>query len=216
MKTTFACPGCGASGSADAALEGREVRCRQCGHRFPIPGPGGPDPDGYALDEPDPLATSRPVASRPIDDRAVFVPTRSSEPTVATSPRKGKRRPSKKKARRDSPEIAWGTWLLRVGVGGTILLILIALIAPGGVAIVGWTLLGLGSAMVLIGYAAGAVGAFSEDSLYGCLYLILPLYNAYYLVTRWDDLWRWFLCSTAGVGLVICGTEMLRWAGVTE
>ena len=33
-------------------------------------------------------------------------------------------------------------------------------------------------------------------------------------VTRWDDLWPWFACSTAGVALISLGTEMLRWGGV--
>ncbi len=68
--------------------------------------------------------------------------------------------------------------------------------------------------MVLVGFGAGAYGAFSEDFLYGVLYLVIPLYTAYYLVTRWDDLWVWFACSTAGVALVLLGTEMVRWAGV--
>jgi hypothetical protein len=66
----------------------------------------------------------------------------------------------------------------------------------------------------LLGWGAGAFGAFSEDLLYGLLYVLIPLYSAYYLVTRWDDLWRWFACSTAGVGLVLVGTEILRWSGV--
>ena len=34
-------------------------------------------------------------------------------------------------------------------------------------------------------------GAFSEDVLDGLLYITIPLYTAYYLVTRWEDLWIW-------------------------
>ena len=60
---------------------------------------------------------------------------------------------------------------------------------------------------------AGAYGAFSEDALYGLLYITIPLYTAYYLVTRWEDLWIWITCATVGVGLVLIGTEMVRWAG---
>ena len=60
---------------------------------------------------------------------------------------------------------------------------------------------------------AGAYGAFREDFLYGVLYLAIPLYTAYYLVTRWDDLRVWFACSTAGVALVLLGTEVIRWSG---
>ena len=72
----------------------------------------------------------------------------------------------------------------------------IAWFAPGGMTIVGSLLMALGSAMVLLGYAVGAYGAFCEEFLYGLLYLLVPLYTAYYLVTRWDDLWIWFSCST--------------------
>jgi hypothetical protein len=91
---------------------------------------------------------------------------------------------------------------------------MIALFAPRGTLLVGCLLLFVGSAMVLVGYAAGAYGAFHEDFLYGILYLLVPLYAAYYLVTRWDDLWPWFACATAGVALVALGTEMLSWSGV--
>ena len=37
--------------------------------------------------------------------------------------------------------------------------------------------------------------------------------TAYYLVTRWEDLWIWITCATVGGGLVLIGTEMVRWAG---
>ena len=62
-------------------------------------------------------------------------------------------------------------------------------------------------------YFAGAYGAFSEDILYGLLDITIPLYTAYYLVTPWEDLWIWITCSTAGVGLALIETEMVRWVG---
>ena len=96
-----------------------------------------------------------------------------------------------------------------------ILLLAIGLLAPQGILIAGCILIVLGSVMVLVGYVAGAFGAFSEDSLYGFLYLVIPLYTAYYMVTRWEDLWVWFACSTAGVGLIVVGTEVARWGGVS-
>jgi hypothetical protein len=90
----------------------------------------------------------------------------------------------------------------------------IVLFAPHGRLIVGGTKVGLGSVMVLVGYGAGAYGAFREDLLDGFLHVLVPLYTADYLVTRWEDLWVWLACSTAGVALVVLGTEMLRWDGV--
>ena len=85
-----------------------------------------------------------------------------------------------------------------------------ALFAPRGVVIAGSALIILGSLMVLVGYAAGAYGAFCEDFLYGFFYLVFPLYTGYYLVTRWEDLWKWLVSSTVGVGLVLIGIKMLE------
>jgi hypothetical protein len=92
-------------------------------------------------------------------------------------------------------------------------IVLIMLLAPHGTWLAGCILLALGSLMIVVGYSAGAYGAFREDVIYGLLYLTIPLYTAYYMVTRWEDLWVWLTCSTAGVGLILLGTELIRWAG---
>jgi hypothetical protein len=105
--------------------------------------------------------------------------------------------------------------LVRVVGVVAVALITVAVLAPQGTLIAGIVLLGLGSVMVLVGYFAGAYGAFCEDFIYGVFYLVVPLYTAYYIVTRWEDLWVWAACSTAGVGLILLGTEVVRWAGVS-
>lgn len=217
MKTSFACPSCGAAGAADAAFAGRQVRCKHCGHRFPIPdddgdGDGdGPEGDAYALDEPARVATTSPPRE------SVFVTPRGDEPPASPSapPRRSKptRPAGGTTARSREADLPWRTWLARGGVVALIALAAVALIAPSGVLIVGNVLLALGSGMVVVGYFAGAYGAFCEDFLYGVLYLGVPLYTAYYLVTRWDDLWVWFACSTAGVAVVLLGTGLVQWAG---
>ena len=106
---------------------------------------------------------------------------------------------TKRTARKRGSPFAWGTWLLRGGIATGIGLAGIALFAPHGTLIAACILMVLGSAMVLVGYGVGAYAAFGEDFLYGFFYLVIPLYTAYYLVTRWEDLWAWFACSTAGV-----------------
>ena len=82
-----------------------------------------------------------------------------------------------------------------------------------GTWLVGCILISIGGILVPVAYFAGAYGAFNEDVLYGLLYITIPLYTAYYLVTRWEDLWIWITCATVGTGLVLIGTEMVRWAG---
>ena len=216
MKVSFSCPSCGVSGSVDESFAGRQVRCNQCRYRFPIPSLGSVEPDGYALDAPEPEESAFPQTPMGRPSESVFAPTRSDEPEDRAR-RRARKRPaiSPRKPKRPEREgFAWGTWLIRFGVAAVVILFLIAMIAPGGVVLVGRVLLIAGMGMVLLGWGAGAFGAFSEDLLYGLLYVLIPLYTAYYLVTRWDDLWRWFACSTAGVGIVLIGTQILRWSGV--
>jgi hypothetical protein len=216
MKISFACPACGKSGAADEAFVGRKVQCKACQLRFVIPHPAdGMEDAEYLLDEPAGKPSRTEASSLPTE--AVFVAARGDEPNASISPRKSRNpSPKARKSRREGTEFAWRTWLTRVGIVAAIALTATALIVPRGVEIVGSILLALGTAMVLIGFAAGAYGAFSEDFLYGFFYLVFPLYSGYYLVTRWEDLWKWCVCSTAGFAFVLVGTQMMRWAGVVE
>ncbi len=109
--------------------------------------------------------------------------------------------------------MSWQGWLAVAGPVCVLTLTGIAFLAPNGLTIVGCILLVVGALLAVLGFIAGAYGAFSEDSLYGFFYLLFPIYTAYYMVTRWEDLRVWFACSTVGVGLVLFGTVLIRWAG---
>jgi hypothetical protein len=210
MKVEFACPSCGATGSVDAALAGRRARCKGCGHQFTIPREGEVADKSYALEGPaEPMADTAYA-----EPESAFVPTRGDAP-VEAAPRRAKpparrARPRRRTAKEGS---AW-KWLIRGMIALVVGLVGVALFAPKGVILAGCSVVLLGMLMVVVGYGAGAYGAFCEDSLYGMLYLIFPLYAGYYLVTRWDDLWPWFTCSTSGVVLVMIGTGLLQWAGM--
>src|SRR4051794_34499291 len=75
MKIPFACPSCNASGSADAAFIGRQVRCKHCGERFAIPDPDDPNADVYALEG----AADEPAQddAMGLDQSTFFTPSRS-------------------------------------------------------------------------------------------------------------------------------------------
>src|SRR5207248_11675080 len=118
------------------------------------------------------------------------------------------------RARKEKPTFPWLTLLAWSAIILVIVLTAIALLVPQGTLIAGCVLMGIGSVLILVGYSAGAYGAFCEDFLYGLLYLVIPLYTAYYMATRWEDLWVWLACATAGVGLILIGVEIVRWAGV--
>jgi len=217
MKIPFACPSCAAVGCVDASAVGKLARCKHCGHRFTISSPDAAEhePEVYSLEEPaEGTAGVGDVARSPAPVSA-FVPARGDEPAT-TLPRKSKRSASRvtaRTARNREPRSAWLTWLTWVG-SAAIAIAAIALLAPSGVLIAACTVMALGGVMILVGYGVGAYGAFREDFLYGFLYLLIPLYTAYYMVTRWDDLWIWFACMTMGVGLILLGIEMARWSGV--
>jgi hypothetical protein len=215
MKIPFACPSCNATGSADAAFIGRQVRCKHCGTRFAIPDPDDPEANIYALEG---------AADEPAQDDATsltqstfFTPSRSggtSEGETAARKKRSSTGLTPRRARKEKPAFPWLTWLVWSAIILVVVLVLIVSLAPQGTLIAGCVLMAIGSVLILVGYSAGAYGAFCEDFLYGFFYLVIPLYTAYYMATRWEDLWVWLTCSTVGVGLILIGVEIVRWAGV--
>jgi len=212
MRVSFACPSCNAAGTVDAIHVGKQVRCRHCGANFTIPDGEKPESDVYALEEPaEPSARGVPDTQV---QNAVFVPARGDDATTMDRLRR-KGEPSSEltpqRTRRNTPEFPWISWLIRVCIAFVLILTAIVLFAPHGTWLAGCILTVTGGILILAGHLAGAYGAFSEDSLYGFLYLLIPLYTAYYIVTRWDDMWVWFTCSTVGVGMSMVGIELIRW-----
>ncbi len=213
MRIPFACPSCAAAGTVDASVAGRPARCKYCGCDFTLPSVGEPEPVGYALEET--VERTDPVTAFSPPSGSTFVQSRGDNATAP--PRRPKRRAPESTARPERKRVSpfpGGTRLIWGGVATAIIVAAIALLAPRGTVIAGCVLMALGSLMVLAGYGAGAYGAFHEDFLFGFLYVVIPLYTAYYMVTRWDDLWVWFACSTAGVALVLLGTELVQWGGI--
>ncbi|MHB1558690.1 MAG: hypothetical protein ACYC61_14625 [Isosphaeraceae bacterium] len=203
----------------DGSAAGKAARCKHCGGRFTIP-EAEPAAE-YDLQEVMPPPRQDADGGYAVVEsvgESAFTPTRGAEPAGAV-PVSGSERPARTRSgsgarKRRQQAIARAKWL--GGGAGALALVLagIALFAPHGVLMVAWVLMALGCVMILVGFAVGAFGAFSEDFLYGFLYVVIPCYAAYYMVTRWDDLWIWFACITGGVGLASRGVEMARWAGV--
>jgi len=212
MKVPFTCPACGAAGSLDATHAGKIVRCKHCGCRSAVPKVGEPESDVYTLDEPT-AEKGGDMARIPVPD-SVFVASRGDDTTRAPRPRRPARTAPRSIAHERDADFAGRTRLIGGGAAGVIALGAVSVLAPRGTLIAGCVVILIGSAMLMTGFFVGAYAAFREDFLYGFLYLVVPLYTAYYLVTRWDDLWVWFACSTVGVGLILLGTEIVRWAEV--
>jgi hypothetical protein len=199
-------------GSLDAANAGKTVRCKHCGGRSTVPAAGDPEASVYTLEEPA-AAPSGETARAPAGD-STFVAARGDNALTAPMASRHVPRAPRSGARKRRANFAWLYWLIGLAAVIALGLVVVSLLVPSGTLIAACVVILIGSAMLLSGYFAGAYGAFHEDFIYGVLYLLIPLYTAYYLVTRWDDLWVWCVCSTAGVGLILLGTEIARWSGV--
>ena len=170
---------------------------RYCGAYFSIPDPEASQSDVYALEELSPQA-KRGTSNSPAED-AVFVPARGDATSAVDRPRRKERSvsgPTSRSVRSSESDFPWQTWLIWGSVALVPVLTAIAFLAPNGTWLVGCILISIGGILVPVAYFAGAYGAFNEDVLYGLLYITIPLYTAYYLVARWEDLWIWITCAT--------------------
>jgi hypothetical protein len=66
----------------------------------------------------------------------------------------------------------------------------------------------VGFGLILVGGVGMIVVAFEEDTSCGLLYLFVPGYSLYYLVTRWDET-RYPKLAALGMLLILGGLVML-------
>jgi hypothetical protein len=108
-----------------------------------------------------------------------------------------------------------GRWILGISASVGLALYLVSLLLPNGTIIAGIALAAIGVLMMLVGFFIGAYAAFCEDFLFGFLYLVFPIYTAYFLVSNWDEMWRWFLVLTAGAAVLTLASFVMS-AGVEK
>ena len=207
MKVEFACPGCGAKFAAEASQAGKSAPCRRCGERVTVPRPKAhpeDEDDGTLYDLAEPLPAARAVAV----GESSFVRARADPDTPG---RGGRPRPtSKAREARRHADVLDPIALLKKSApylaASVVLLAVVAAFAPHGPLIVGGAVAAVGFGLFAYGYATCVYIAFTEDSLYGILFLLFPFYAAYYVVSRWDDVWT-------RAALVLGGTALLTLGG---
>ena len=202
MGITFACGRCGHWFEVDASLAGRHGRCKRCGHVNVVP--PEEDEDGvYALEG---VAEASATTEAEVQE-AIFVRAPSDpEPPPAPARRRRKKPARKVRSERAEPEPTGpGAWRgpVRLALGAGAILHGVALLVPGGTMIAGIALAVVGLLGVGAGYAVAAYAAFQEDALYGWLFLLIPLYAGYYIVSRWDVMWPWFGAMAAGAAVLV-------------
>jgi hypothetical protein len=170
-------------------------------------------------------ATSPPAAE---SDAYQLEETQAGPQSTSFTPAKGsddfeqprqKRRSKKRTPRRpgtrigepaDSRSSSTGIAVL-LGLGCAVaVLVVVAFVAPSARINVGRLIALAGLVVFLYGYVSGAYIAFTEDDLYGWLYLIFPPYAAYYFVSRWDEMKSRLVMLVVGLALLTGGGRLLE------
>jgi DNA-directed RNA polymerase subunit RPC12/RpoP len=210
MRIQITCARCGKRYEVDGAFAGKRGKCAACGARVMIPGddqvvtPPSPEPDAYELDQQEDSAHS-----------TSFTPALGSESPEVPRPLRVKgRKPSSSSRTRSEPagssraisgkQALMGLGCVLAAAG------LIAVFAPGARASVGGAVALVGLILFAYGYASGAYIAFTEDDLYGWLYLIFPPFAAYYFVSRWDEMSSRLVMLIVGLTMLTGGGRMLE------
>lgn len=193
MPITVTCRGCQKRYQVKDEMAGKKFRCPKCAEVVAV---GANWHDGVEArddDEDDEDDYHQP--------RALPEPRRRREPP-----------PPKKRARARSSrggEVRW-FWILGGigGVGALLALVLLFVFPPAGLLFaIGFIL--VGTALNFVGGIGCLVKAFQEDVVCGLLYLFVPFYGLYYLITRWDDVRPFGGCLVGGLGLEGLGVALV-------
>jgi hypothetical protein len=212
MKTPVTCSGCHRQYEVDERFAGKTIKCAYCekGMFVPVFEPDAPAPapivDEYEVGETE--------ASAPSTFR--FSRARSGEGRVKVQKRgRLKKKTASRSMRRDggreTAESAVSLPAILVGLAAiAVVVALVAYVVPGARKSAGVTLALPGLLLCLYGYASGAYIAFTEDDLYGWLYLLFPFYAAYYVVSRWDEMRSRLIMVGVGLALLAIGGRFLE------
>ncbi len=211
MKIPVTCARCGKRYEVDGAYAGKKGKCATCGERMMIPAanqppaPAPPESDAYQLDD-----------VEDGDRSTSFASARGTEVLdEAQSPRRQRKRSpgraGQKRAERagSHPALSGRTTLIALAVV-LVAAVTIAFVVPGTRMNVGRAVAVAGLILFVYGYASGAYIAFTEDDLYGWLYLLFPPYAAYYFVSRWDEMSSRLVMLIVGLALLSGGGVLLE------
>lgn len=192
MTIEATCDSCYRTYNLKDALAGRKVRCKECGETFTVPQPGAApaEPAGDPWDVDDAFDEDFASAAPP--------------PPMPTRGRKKKKR----RRKRAEPEKSSGFRLGLIGIlslvgGGLFLMMCLVGIFVRPVLSVMLFCMGLtGAGLGLVGGIGCLMAAFEEDAVCGIMYLFMPFYSLYYVITRIGDIWKLVLMNIGGTALV--------------
>ncbi|MFO0908967.1 MAG: hypothetical protein U0794_11505 [Isosphaeraceae bacterium] len=216
MSIRFACPHCGKSFVVSSTNAGRRGRCSQCREEFTVPMPAEARavPGDTAFTGP---SAEGPEAAAPMGEAYDVVPvtyevspgaeTRDALPDAPRVKKPKKRRRTTTSTSSIEPgQFAHLRKPLSVVAVVGVLLFALSLVVPVIAIWVGVVFSLAGILLVFGGMALGAYIAFTEDFVHGFFFVVLPIYAAYYFMSRWDD-------TKVALGVVIGGLVILAAGG---
>jgi hypothetical protein len=163
------------------------------------------EPDAYQLD-----------TAHDGEDATFFMPATGSKSLEEMPRRQVKQKGSgtsgrKRLERARSPLASLSARVTVIGLTCvTVVLVVLVVFVPDTRINVGRAVALAGLILFVYGYGSGAYIAFTEDDLYGWLYLLFPPYAAYYFVSRWDEMSSRLVMLIVGLALLSGGGALLE------
>ncbi len=210
MTIPVTCEGCGKHHEVDEAHAGRRGKCTRCGRTMTVP-------DAASAAAPTPEATDAyQLEERPEAAPSTFVRAPAGADSDPTATRGGRSRSAKPPRREDAdklalPDLSTLRRVLPIGLAiAAVVGISLVVLPPAGLMAGGMVFAIAGLILTLYGYGSGAYIAFTEDSLHGMLYLIIPLYTAYYVLSRWDEMRSRLAIVLVGLAFLAVGSKLME------
>ncbi len=193
MTIQVTCDSCFMNYQLKDELAGRKVRCKQCQEIIEVPRPGAK----RAIRTEDPRDT---------DDG-------EDEPAEAPrAPAPGRRKKKKKKKAQSAGSSGFRTGgLIIAGIAFACLFVLMCLVGffvPAVQTVLGGGTALVGGGLLLVGGIGIIMAAFEEDVMCGVMYMVVPFYPLYFVITRFGDVWKMLLMQVGGTMLLVVGIMM--------
>lgn len=191
MTIQVTCDSCFMNYQLKDELAGRKVRCKQCKEIIEVPRPGakrvGPAEDPWMEEDDEPAEAPR-----------------------APAPARKKKKKRKKARSESSSGFRFGVIAILgiVFAGLFVLMCLVGFLVPTVHAVLGGGTALVGGGLMLIGAIGVMMAAFEEDVMCGVMYLLVPFYPLYFIITRFGEVWKLLATYVGGVALLVVGMMM--------
>lgn len=229
-RIRFSCTGCGRAIAVDAEKSGRKLRCPDCQAVISVPLESSENPAPRKLsdehsataDAPNqekrrpPRSTRKTQKSAYDDPNDIWSQPLSSYSSPAIQEEEYEQygiAPKRQKVQQETNnnEMTLKGPMVFFGVGAIVGIVAIALAfaVPAAGRITGFVAIGLGSLLSLIGHWKIRETAFEESTTCGFLYVWMPFYQPYYILSRFAYIKTPFLVSILGNVILFLG--VLGW-----